>query len=123
MAGEIGSEWRLESADGCLRDHAGVLILVNLQCSNELFPGRKSYTALKSCYHRNLEVFKQVHGFQVFCGNHLRQLQAENPHARQPSVDTMLDSARVAGLNVGNLNVKVIDRWYETGWFELFKKR
>ncbi|RPD61113.1 hypothetical protein L227DRAFT_574736 [Lentinus tigrinus ALCF2SS1-6] len=93
------------------------------ECSNELFPGRKSYTALKSCYHRNLEVFKQVHAFQVFSANHFRQLQAENPNAEQPSVESMLEAARVAGLNVGNLNVKVIDRWYETGWFELFKKR
>lgn len=94
-----------------------------LQCSNELFPGRKSYTALKSCYHRNLEVFKQVHAFQVFSANHLRQIHAENPNAAQPSVDTMLETARSAGLNVGNLNVKVIDRWYETGWYDLFKKR
>ncbi|RDX57558.1 hypothetical protein OH76DRAFT_1395390 [Lentinus brumalis] len=93
------------------------------ECSNELFPGRKSYTALKSCYHRNLEVFKQVHAFQVFSANHFRQLQAENPNAEQPSVESMLDAARVAGLNVGSLNVKVIDRWYETGWFDLFKKR
>ncbi|KAI0749556.1 hypothetical protein C8Q80DRAFT_1100892 [Daedaleopsis nitida] len=93
------------------------------ECSTELFPGRKSYTALKSCYHRNLEVFKQVHGFQVFSANHLRQLQTENPRAEQPAVETMLDTARAAGLNVGNLNVKVIDRWYETGWYELFKKR
>ncbi|PIL29764.1 hypothetical protein GSI_07969 [Ganoderma sinense ZZ0214-1] len=93
------------------------------ECSAELFPGRKSYTALKSCYHRNLEVFKQIHAFQVFSANHHRQLQAENPHAEQPSVDSMLDVARVAGLNVGSLNVKVIDRWYETGWYNLFKKR
>ncbi|KAI0711892.1 hypothetical protein C8T65DRAFT_718005 [Cerioporus squamosus] len=93
------------------------------ECSNELFPGRKSYTALKSCYHRNLEVFKQVHAFQVFSANHFRQLQAENPNAEQPPVEAMLEAARVAGLNVGNLNVKVIDRWYETGWFDLFKKR
>ena len=93
------------------------------QCSAELFPGRKSYTALKSCYHRNLEVFKQIHAFQAFSANHLRQLQIENPQAEQPSADSMLDTARVAGLNVGNLNVKVIDRWYETGWYNLFKRR
>lgn len=94
-----------------------------MQCSSELFPGRKSYTALKSCFHRNLEVFKQVHAFQMFSANHFRQMQAENPNAQQPSVDSVLDAARVAGLNVGTLNVKVIDRWYETGWYELFRKR
>ncbi|KAI1797345.1 hypothetical protein LXA43DRAFT_877996 [Ganoderma leucocontextum] len=93
------------------------------ECSAELFPGRKSYTALKSCYHRNLEVFKQIHAFQNFSTNHVRQLQVENPHAEQPSVESMLDVARVAGLNVGNLNIKAIDRWYETGWYNLFKKR
>ncbi|KAL1937473.1 hypothetical protein VTO73DRAFT_13196 [Trametes versicolor] len=93
------------------------------ECSSELFPGRKSYTALKSCFHRNLEVFKQVHAFQMFSANHFRQMQAENPNAQQPSVDSVLDAARVAGLNVGTLNVKVIDRWYETGWYELFRKR
>ena len=68
-------------------------------------------------------MFKQVHAFQVFSANHFRQLQAENPNVEQPSVDTMLEAARIAGLNVGNLNVKVIDRWYETGWFDLFNKR
>ena len=68
-------------------------------------------------------MFKQVHGFQVFCSNHLRQLHAENPQSRQPSTESLLEAARSAGLNVGNLNVKVLDRWYETGWFNLFKKR
>ncbi|KAH9856481.1 hypothetical protein C2E23DRAFT_443059 [Lenzites betulinus] len=93
------------------------------ECSNEVFPGKKSYTALKSCYHRNLEVFKQIHAFQMFSANHLRQLQAENPNAQQPSIDSVLEAAKVAGLNVGTLSVKTIDRWYETGWFELFRKR
>ncbi|KAI0635687.1 hypothetical protein C8Q77DRAFT_1071664 [Trametes polyzona] len=93
------------------------------ECSNELFPGRKSYTALKSCFHRNLEVFKQIHAFQVFSANHFRQMQAENPHAQQPSVETVLEAARVAGLNVGTINAKVIDRWYETGWYDLFRRR
>ena len=68
-------------------------------------------------------MFKQIHAFQAFSANHFRQLQAENPHAEQPSVESMLDVARVTGLNVGNLNAKVIDRWYETGWYNLFKKR
>ncbi|KAI0661503.1 hypothetical protein C8Q70DRAFT_659824 [Cubamyces menziesii] len=93
------------------------------ECSNELFPGRKSYTALKSCFHRNLEVFKQIHAFQLFSANRLRQLEAEGAGAEQPSVDAMLEAARAAGLNVGTLNSKVIDRWYETGWFELFRRR
>ncbi|KAI0768081.1 hypothetical protein BD413DRAFT_494060 [Trametes elegans] len=93
------------------------------ECSNELFPGRKSYTALKSCFHRNLEVYKQIHAFQLFSANQYRQMQVENPNAERSSVDTMLEAARVAGLNVGSLNVKVIDRWYETGWYHMFKKR
>lgn len=59
----------------------------------------------------------------MFSANHFRQMQAENLNAQQPSVDSVLDAARVAGLNVGTLNVKVIDRWYETGWYELFRKR
>ncbi|KAI0649285.1 hypothetical protein C8Q79DRAFT_949823 [Trametes meyenii] len=93
------------------------------ECSSELFPGKKSYTALKSCFHRNLEVFKQIHAFQLYSNNYLRQLQTENPDAEQPNVDIVLDAARAAGLNVGSLNVKVIDRWYETGWYELFGRR
>ncbi len=59
----------------------------------------------------------------MFSANHFRQMQAENPNAQQPSVDSVLDAARVAGLNVGTLNVKVIDRWYETGWYDLFRRR
>ncbi|KAI0671577.1 hypothetical protein C8Q78DRAFT_972858 [Trametes maxima] len=93
------------------------------ECSNELFPGKKSYTALKSCFHRNLEVFKQIHAFQLYSSNYLRQMQAENPDVEPPNVDVVLEAARSAGLNVGSLNVKVIDRWYETGWYELFQRR
>ncbi|KIP04391.1 hypothetical protein PHLGIDRAFT_195715 [Phlebiopsis gigantea 11061_1 CR5-6] len=34
--------------------------------STQLFNSRKSFTALKSCYHRNLEIFKQMYVFEAF---------------------------------------------------------
>lgn len=40
--------------------------LVLRQGSAQLFNSRKTFTALKSCYHRNLDVFKQIYAFEAF---------------------------------------------------------
>ncbi|KAI0346536.1 hypothetical protein BDW22DRAFT_1425989 [Trametopsis cervina] len=34
--------------------------------ASSLFNSRKTFTALKSCYHRNLDVFKQIYAFEAF---------------------------------------------------------
>ncbi|CCL98170.1 uncharacterized protein FIBRA_00164 [Fibroporia radiculosa] len=100
--------------------------------SAQIFGGRKSFTALKSCYHRNVETFKQIYAFEAF----LAQLppDANNPNnpasghtdptmARQAYLEQRLEDARTAGAPVANLNVRVIDHWHQNGWYTLFKSR
>ncbi|KAI0072960.1 hypothetical protein K474DRAFT_1667178 [Panus rudis PR-1116 ss-1] len=36
------------------------------EAASVLFEGKKSFTALKSCYHRNVETFKQIYAFNKF---------------------------------------------------------
>jgi len=100
--------------------------------SVQIFGGRKSFTALKSCYHRNVETFKQIYAFESYltradpnCATGFPSfLNHPDPStARQAYLEPRLESARAAGAPVGNLNVKVIDHWHQTGWYGLFKSR
>ncbi|KAJ3475507.1 hypothetical protein NLI96_g11791 [Meripilus lineatus] len=106
-----------------------------------LFDNKKSFTALKSCYHRNVETFKQIYAFEVFLAQYSTGVSSESadPHDiihapippsfpssihRQTFLERKLEAARtIGGIPVGNLNVKVIDHWYRMGWYSLFRKR
>ena len=87
-----------------------------------MFGSRKSFTALKSCYHRNVETFKQIFAFEVYLSRNPDTSGPLNGHAtlgnyhdptmaRQVHLEQRLDEARNAGVPVANLNVKVIDHW------------
>ncbi|OBZ72143.1 hypothetical protein A0H81_07828 [Grifola frondosa] len=95
--------------------------------SNVLFAGRKTYTALKSCYHRNLEVFKQIYAFESYLNSPAftdeTPVHGDPAVARQAVLERTLEAARAAGSLVGPLTVKVLDHWYAMGWYTLFKKR
>ncbi|KAI0956017.1 hypothetical protein AcV7_006531 [Taiwanofungus camphoratus] len=107
------------------------------EASIQLFGGRKSYTALKSCYHRNIETFKQIHAFETFlakqppdsestmCAPGLSPLQSQWDSAmtRQSFLERKLEAARATGIPVGSVNLKVIDHWHKQGWYALFKSR
>ncbi|GBE87789.1 hypothetical protein SCP_1200130 [Sparassis crispa] len=103
-----------------------------------IFGSRKTFTALKSCFHRNLEVFKQIYALEAFLArpappidgapdavHHVAGVPAHFNSAteRQSFLESRLEAARAAGAPVGNLNVKVIDHWYTMGWYGLFKNR
>lgn len=105
-----------------------------VQAATQVFGSRKSFTALKSCYHRNVETFKQIFAFEVYLSRHPDTSGPINEHttlgnyhdptmARQVHLEQRLDDARNAGVPVANLNVKVIDHWYQKQWYHLFKKR
>lgn len=127
------------------------------QGSSQLFNSRKSFTALKSCYHRNVEVFKQIYVFEGFLAKAPISSSAQNAEAMSPSsssnepplapldpnevaamptpssfssaterhifLERKLEAAKALNIPVSNLTVKVIDHWYDMGWFALFKKR
>ncbi|PCH42284.1 hypothetical protein WOLCODRAFT_89730 [Wolfiporia cocos MD-104 SS10] len=97
----------------------------------QIFNGRKSFTALKSCYHRNIETFKQIYAFEAYITRTGNDQNAPPPFAqnadptmsRQAHLEQRLEEARSANAPVGNLNVKVIDHWQQMGWYDLFKSR
>ena len=130
-----------------------------MQGSAQLFNSRKSFTALKSCYHRNLEIFRQIYVFEAFLSrapisspgqidsadsnspststntpqtlptdaNEIAALPmpASFPSAtdRHTFLERKLEAAKALNVPVSNLTIKVIDHWYDMGWFALFKKR
>ncbi|EMD34094.1 hypothetical protein CERSUDRAFT_125796 [Gelatoporia subvermispora B] len=101
--------------------------------AKHVFEDRKTYTALKSCFHRNLEVFKQIYSFESFLLSPDRPLSPEpglqvlhgrpDEPARATIVERRLAAARDAGVPVGNLSLKMLDHWFRMGWYELFKNR
>ncbi|KAH9838396.1 uncharacterized protein C8Q71DRAFT_856352 [Rhodofomes roseus] len=102
--------------------------------ATQVFGSRKSFTALKSCYHRNVETFKQIFAFDVYLAHNPGTSGPisgaasfgnfnDSTMARQVHLEQKLDDARAAGVAVANLNVKVIDHWHQKGWYQLFKKR
>ncbi|KAF9815619.1 hypothetical protein IEO21_04479 [Rhodonia placenta] len=107
--------------------------LTSAQASEQIFGGRKSFTALKSCYHRNVETFKQIFAFETYLTRTLSDSDNEairmmSNHgdptiARQAYLEQKLEDARNQSVPVGNLNVKVIDHWHLNGWYGLFKRR
>lgn len=108
-------------------------VMYGMQGARQVFGDRKTYTALKSCFHRNLEVFKQIYAFESYLlspdrpaspepGLQVLQGGPEEP-ARGAIVERRLSSARDAGVPVGNLSLKMLDHWFRMGWYELFKNR
>lgn len=127
------------------------------QGSAQLFNSRKSFTALKSCYHRNLEIFKQIYVFEAFLAratiaslsisetnglvaststsdasanldpNEVAAIPTPPSFAsasdRQTFLERKIEAAKALNVPVSNLTVKVIDHWFDMGWFILFKKR
>lgn len=122
-----------------------------MQGSEKLYSSRKSFTALKSCYHRNFDVFKQIYLFEAFLtrapnassraaspGTPSSSASArevgdllhapipasfDTPQERQTWLEKKLDAARALEIPIANLNVKVIDNWHERGWYPMFKRR
>ncbi|KAF7796000.1 hypothetical protein EIP86_007169 [Pleurotus ostreatoroseus] len=118
--------------------------------SEKLFASRKSFTALKSCYHRNLDVFKQIWLFDAFLARpppaapepapgtpssstSAREVNDilhaavpasfDTPQERTGFLEKKLEAARLLEVPIANLNVKVIDNWLSRGWYTMFKHR
>ena len=68
---------------------------ISSQGSEKLFGCRKSFTALKSCYHRNLDVFKQIWMFEAYL-IHPRSNSPRAPASSVPSPGTPSSSASIS---------------------------
>ncbi|KAG1734122.1 hypothetical protein EDB19DRAFT_1728317 [Suillus lakei] len=81
------------------------------ECATEVFGGKKTYQALKGCYERNFNLFKQIYAFGKFPRDRLREYERR------------LQIARKGGCDVGNVGAKTIDHWHRSGWYTLFHRR
>ncbi|GAW07779.1 histone acetyltransferase mst2 [Lentinula edodes] len=86
---------------------------------------KKTYQALKGCYERNFNLFKQIHIFENFLGAtgslELSPDLSETDSLRE--YERRLASARKAGCDVGNITARTIDQWHRNGWYSLFYSR
>ncbi|KAF8907316.1 hypothetical protein CPB84DRAFT_1674945 [Gymnopilus junonius] len=100
--------------NSCLRD-----------CAQEVFGGKKTYQALKGCYERNFNLFKQIYAFETAHGqpasnSNIAQLGEAD---RLREYERRLQIARKAGSDVGNITARTIDHWHRVGWYDLFYRR
>lgn len=94
------------------------------ECAQALFNNRKTFTALKSCYHRNLDTFKQLATFEQFNGQiEAGILDPSNQNERQTHFEKRLEAARAAGCSIGNLSPRIVDSWIKNRWYDMFKSR
>ncbi|KIJ66686.1 hypothetical protein HYDPIDRAFT_85048 [Hydnomerulius pinastri MD-312] len=94
------------------------------ECAVEVFGGKKTYQALKGCYERNFNLFKQIYSFESFhlhAGNGPVHSISEGDRLRE--YERRIQLARKGGCDVGNLNARTIDHWHRTGWYTLFYRR
>ncbi|KAK7454452.1 Histone acetyltransferase [Stygiomarasmius scandens] len=93
------------------------------ECANEVFGGKKTYQALKGCYERNFNLFKQIYSFE----NHHTNSTPMNPSMSEADslreYEKRLQIAKKAGCDVGNITARTIDHWHRNGWYELFYRR
>ncbi|KAF8072007.1 hypothetical protein FPV67DRAFT_1560717 [Lyophyllum atratum] len=92
------------------------------ECAVEVFGSKKTYQALKGCYERNFNLFKQIYAFESFhahSGNLSTLVEAD----RLREYERRLQTARKAGCDVGNVTARTIDHWHRVGWYELFYRR
>ncbi|KAJ7220037.1 hypothetical protein GGX14DRAFT_354739 [Mycena pura] len=94
------------------------------ECAIEVYANKKTYQALKGCYERNFNLFKQIYAFETY---HIQAgtgpITAHGDADRLREYERRLSSARRAGCDVGNITARTVDHWHHTGWYELFYRR
>ncbi|KAF9000600.1 hypothetical protein BDQ17DRAFT_1245247 [Cyathus striatus] len=94
------------------------------ECAGEVFGSKKTYQALKGCYERNFNLFKQIYAFESFHSHPGTANMSSLPEAdRVREYERRLQAARKAGCDVGNITARTIDHWHRMGWYELFYRR
>ncbi|KAF9237605.1 hypothetical protein BU15DRAFT_88618 [Melanogaster broomeanus] len=94
------------------------------ECAVEVFAGKKTYQALKGCYERNFNLFKQMYAFEAFHAHSgSPPVASVNEGDRLREYERRIQSARKGGCDVGNLNARTIDHWHRIGWYNIFYRR
>ncbi|KAJ6466597.1 hypothetical protein C8R47DRAFT_990795 [Mycena vitilis] len=94
------------------------------ECAIEVFGSKKTYQALKGCYERNFNLFKQIYAFEHYHAQAgTGPITAHGEADRIRDYERRLGVARRAGCDVGNITARTIDHWHRTGWYDLFYRR
>jgi hypothetical protein len=93
----------------------------SFKCAVKVFGGKKTYQALKGCYERNFNLFKQIYAFESWNAHNQPPVIIEGDRMRH--YEQRLVAARKAGCDVGNITARVIETWHRKGWYQLFYKR
>ncbi|KJA26394.1 hypothetical protein HYPSUDRAFT_52665 [Hypholoma sublateritium FD-334 SS-4] len=94
------------------------------ECAMEVFGGKKTYQALKGCYERNFNLFKQIYAFETAHGQPggSASLGALSEADRLREYERRLALVRKS-TDVGSITARTIDHWHRVGWYELFYRR
>lgn len=88
-----------------------------------MFDRKKTYQALKGCYERNFNLFKQIYSLEAY-HNHPGAMSPTLPEAeRLREYERRLQLARKNGCDVGNMTSRTIEHWFIRGWYDLFYRR
>lgn len=93
------------------------------ECAVEVFESKKTYQALKGCYERNFNVFKQIYAFETFHSHAGPVMQGLSEAERVKEYERRIAIAKKAGCEIGNLLPKTLDSWHRLGWYNLFYRR
>ncbi|KIL67331.1 hypothetical protein M378DRAFT_177418 [Amanita muscaria Koide BX008] len=80
-----------------------------------VFIGKYNESSIKGQYDRSLKTFTYILQLEAFTGG--------GGDADENGYDTRIDAARRNGVQVGNLTSKTIVKWFDLGWYDLFKSR
>ncbi|KAJ7039611.1 hypothetical protein C8F04DRAFT_1317664 [Mycena alexandri] len=94
------------------------------ECAVEVYGSKKTYQALKGCYERNFNLFKQIYAFETYHAHAgSGPITAHGEADRLRDYERRLGAARRAGCDVGNITARTIDHWHRAGWYDLFYRR
>ncbi|KAJ7593428.1 hypothetical protein C8J56DRAFT_931076 [Mycena floridula] len=92
------------------------------ECSGDVFAGKKTYQALKGCYERNFNLFKQIYAFES-ASPPTTNVAALSEADRLRQYESRLQIAKKSGFDVGNITARTVDHWHRVGWYDLFYRR
>ncbi|KAF7375196.1 hypothetical protein MSAN_00406200 [Mycena sanguinolenta] len=94
------------------------------ECAVQVYGNKKTYQALKGCYERNFNLFKQIYAFETYHAHAgTGPITSHGEADRLRDYERRLTAARRAGCDVGNITARTIDHWHRTGWYDLFYRR
>ncbi|KAM6491438.1 hypothetical protein JOM56_013212 [Amanita muscaria] len=82
---------------------------------DSVFNGKYNAASIKGQYERSLKTFGFILQLESFTGG--------GGDADENGYGYWIDAARRGGAHVGSLTAKTLEKWFELGWYDLFKSR